>query len=263
MASFNVSNETMTQLLMLQTQQMAIIQSILTGISVSAPPAGASGAGSKKSGKAKRTGSMPKGVMPPHLEKWNAYVDSVEVQLKAMNIDDVWAEWVATDPKDKEGNSKATEDKRSKFKVIRQIAMAIAKARKEAGSMPAEFEHKPMTTEEKGAAKTARATNATAPVATEEKPKKVRKAKVKAPEPVPVPVPVTNFAVESPNVDADEDDGVDLVDFKFKGKTYLRAPGGECWARNADGTRGKWAGKYDEVKDKIDPNATEPEVDEE
>lgn len=259
--------------------------------------------------KPKRKGSLEKGVTPAHLVKWNAYVDLVEAELKATadggDIDAVWNEWAATNPMSK-GVSKATAEKREKFKVIRQIAMAVAAARKEAGRMPAEFEHTPMTAEEKAAAKAAReaakaessATESATESATSEAPVKktaVRKPKVKAvvpasepeakPEYVPRPLsnepyrpsllpptrtvappPVPEPAPEKMVIDEDEDEGLSLEEWKFKARKYLRVPTGDntfaCWNRNADGSRGKWAGEYSTVKDKIDTSVSEPEIDE-
>ena len=234
---------------------------------------------SAKEPKVKRTGSAPKGVTPPHLVKWNSYVDAVEAELKAADIDNVWEQWTATNPVDKEGNSKATEKTRAKFKVIRKIAMAIAKARKEAGDMPVEFQHTPMTAEEKAAAKEARKaakasasetsasetsageTSAEESSAEEKTPKKPRKPRAKpaaaaaavaTPAPVPAPVPV-------PVEDEDGDwESISLEEWSFKGRKYLRTPAGDCWIRNADGGQGKWAGRYDGSK--IDASAKEPET---
>jgi len=143
---------TTTVKLTLTEEQVEMLKLVLGQV---VKPSKASSTGEKKP-KVKRIGSAPKGVTPPHLVKWNAYVDSVEAELKAADIDTVWEQWTATNPVDKEGNSKATEETRAKFKVIRKIAMAIAAFRKESGEMPVEFQHTPMTTEEKAAAKEAR-----------------------------------------------------------------------------------------------------------
>ena len=216
--------------------------------------------------KVKRTGSLPKGQTPPHLVKWNTYVDTVEAELKGDTIESVWKQWTATNPmskprkgSDAEPVSLVTDEKRASFKVIRQVAMRIAKARKEAGLMPAQFQHTPMTDEEKATAKAARASaaasaSASALVSAAEESatetKKVRKPRVAKPKAAPAPAPV------------EEEVEVALEDFTFKGRKYLRLASGECWVRNADGNRGKWAGKYDSVKDKIDTSATEPKVEE-
>ena len=229
-------------------------------------------AGAGKGPKVKRIGSAPKGVTPPHLIKWNSYVDSVEAELKTADIDDVWEQWVATNPVNKEGVSKATDEARAKFKVIRKIAMAIAKARKESGLMPAEFQHTPMTDEEKAAAKAARkaakaaagesGTESTEESSAEEPAKKPRKPRAVKPKVAAVPVPVAPPA-PAPAVTEDDDDefeGVALESWSFKGRKYLRTSDGDCWIQNADGGRGKWAGHFDGSK--IDASATEPETEE-
>jgi hypothetical protein len=164
--------------------------------------------------------------------------------------------------------------------------------------MPAEFEHTPMTAEEKAAAKAAReaakAESSATESATSEAPVKktaVRKPKVKAVVPAPepeakpeyVPRPLSNEpyrpsllpptrtvapepAPEKMVIDEDEDEGLSLEEWKFKARKYLRVPTGDntfaCWNRNADGSRGKWAGEYSTVKDKIDTSVSEPEIDE-
>jgi hypothetical protein len=276
--------------LTLTAEQIEMLKLVL-GQVVKPAKAGKGGKGKGTSEpRAKRTGSAPKGVTPPHLVKWNAYVDSVEAELKTMDIEDVWAEWAATNPVDKDGNTKATEEKHLKFKVIRQIAMAIAKARKGAGKMPAEFEHAAMTAEEKAAAKEARkaakaAAGSSAESSAEEssaessadapakKPRKPRavKPKVAAPEvvpaaaPVPAPVPAAAALPISPMVQPqlsaeDDDEGITLESWTFKGRKYLRTPDGDCWIQNADGNRGKWAGHYDGTK--INASAPEPTVEE-
>ena len=293
---------TQTLTLTLTLEQVEMLKQVLGQV---VKPSKASLKGEKKP---KRKGSLEKGVTPSHLVKWNAYVDLVEAELKATaadgRIDAVWDEWAATNPvSKKDGASKATPEKREKFKVIRQIAMAIAKARKTAGSMPAEFEHTPMTAEEKAAAKAAReaakaessATESATESATSEAPvkkKAVRKPKVKAVVPAPEPegkpeyvprplskepyrpslLPPTRAVAPAPAMDMDEDEdddesmGVTLEAWKFKGKNYQRVPNGDntfaCWNSNADGSRGRWAGQYSTVKDKIDSSVPEPEFDE-
>jgi len=276
--------------LTLTLEQVEMLKQVLGQV---VKPSKASSTGEKKP---KRKGSLEKGVTPGHLVKWNAYVDLVEAELKATaadgRIDTVWDEWAATNPvSKKDGSSKATAEKREKFKVIRQIAMAIAKARKMAGQMPAEFEHTPMTAEEKAAAKAAReaakaaessATESATESATSEgavKKKVVRKPKVKAvvvaaPEPAPYRMPSllppAPRTVPAPAPAEDEDDdesvGVTLEPWRFKGKMYQRVPNGDntfaCWNSNADGSRGRWAGQYSTVKDKIDSTVPEPEFDE-
>lgn len=57
-----------------------------------------------------------------------------------------------------------------------------------------------------------------------------------------------------------EDEEEELVPWTFNGKSYLRSSMNECWFKNADGSQGKWAGKYDPSKNKIDASAKEPEV---
>lgn len=268
-----------TVTLSLTPEQVEMLKLVLGQV---VKPAGKAAKG-KSEPKAKRTGSAPKGVTPPHLVKWNAYVDSVEAELKTAELDDVWEEWAATNPVDKEGNTKATDEKRLKFKVIRQIAMAIAKARKAAGQMPAEFQHAAMTAEEKAAAKEARkAAKAAGGSSTEssaeessaeapaKKPRKPRiaKPKVAAPEVVPAAAPVPAPApaglpvspIAQPQSIGEDDDEVTLESWPFKGRKYLRTPDGDCWIQNADGNRGKWAGHYDGTK--INASAPEPNVEE-
>jgi hypothetical protein len=288
-----MSTTTQKVTLTLTLEQVEMLKQVLGQV---VKPSKASSTGEKKP---KRKGSLEKGVTPGHLVKWNAYVDLVEAELKATaadgRIDAVWDEWAATNPvSKKDGSSKATAEKREKFKVIRQIAMAIAKARKMAGSMPAEYEHTPMTAEEKAAAKAAReaakaaessATESATESATSEgavkKKTVVRKPKVKAvvaaPEPAPCrlpsllpPTPRTVAPAPAPAATDDEDDdesvGVTLEPWRFKGKMYQRVPNGDntfaCWNSNADGSRGRWAGQYSTVKDKIDSTVPEPEFDE-
>jgi hypothetical protein len=59
--------------------------------------------------------------------------------------------------------------------------------------------------------------------------------------------------------ESDSDEEEELVPWTLNGKSYLRSSKNECWFRNADGTQGKWAGKYDPSKNKIDASAKEPE----
>jgi hypothetical protein len=57
----------------------------------------------------------------------------------------------------------------------------------------------------------------------------------------------------------ESDEEEELVPWTLNGKSYLRSSKNECWFRNANGTQGKWAGKYDPSKNKIDSSAEEPE----
>jgi hypothetical protein len=254
---------------------------------VFAQASGAKPSKAEKVKKEKRTGSLPKGVTPPHLIKWNSYVDSVEASLKELPLDDVWEQWAATNPvkpgkmtvdadgkkvRGPPGPSRVTDEERAKFKVIRQVAMAIAKSRKAAGEMPTEFEHTPMSDEEKAAAKATRAATVAATVAAssgsdsesaappkEKKPRKPRtpKAKPAAPE-VVAPLPAT-----PPPEENDDEDCMEFAEFTLKGKKYLKLDGGQCWVRNADGSRGKWAGLYrGHPVDKLDASVPEPALDE-
>jgi hypothetical protein len=258
---------TTTVKLTLTEEQVEMLKLVLGQV---VKPSKASSTGEKKP-KVKRIGSAPKGVTPPHLVKWNAYVDSVEAELKAADIDTVWEQWTATNPVDKEGNSKATEETRAKFKVIRKIAMAIAKARKESGEMPVEFQHTPMTAEEKAAAKEARkaakqaagesSSESNEESSAEEPAKKLRKPRKLPPTPSLLP-PTPRVAAPAPAPAAEDEDGewesVSLEEWSFKGRKYLRTPAGDCWIRNADGGQGKWAGRYDGSK--IDASAKEPDT---
>jgi len=229
---------------------------------------------SKKEKKEKRTGSLPQGVTPPHLEPWINYVKSVRTELEATDLDAVWAEWVATDPKpNKDGSSKTTPAAREKFKASHKVAISIATARKKAGKMPAEFAYTPMTAEQKAAAKAIRvaAKAASAESATEsatesapesavaEKPKKERKPrtpKVAAVAPPPPPPPPAE----------DDEEDVEMVEWSFKNRNYLivvhesnndgEPIDADCWVRNTDGNPGKWAGHWNGSK--IDSAAVEP-----
>jgi hypothetical protein len=258
-----------TRTVTLTEEQFQALQAVL---------AQATGAKPAKAGKKeKRVGSLPKGVTPPHLVKWNSYVDSVEASLKELPLDDVWEQWSATDPKDKAGNSRVNDEQRAKFKVIRQVAMAIAKARKAAGEMPAEYEHTPMSDEEKAAAKAARAAAKTAGTSAvsssdsdsvappkEKKARKPRTPKVK-PAATPAVVVAALPATPPPEMEDEEDDDEDALEFSefmLKGKKYLKLENGACWVRNADGSRGKWAGLYSVSKDKLDTAAPEPKLEE-
>jgi len=251
-----------TRTVTLTEEQFQALQAVL---------AQATGAKPAKAGKKeKRVGSLPKGVTPPHLVKWNSYVDSVEASLKELPLDDVWEQWSATDPKDKAGNSRVNDEQRAKFKVIRQVAMAIAKARKAAGEMPAEYEHTPMTAEEKAAAKAARAATASsssdsdsAAPPKEKKARKPRTPKVK-PAAAPAVVVAALPATPPPEMDEEDDDedALEFSEFMLKGKKYLKLENGACWVRNADGSRGKWAGLYNATKDKLDTAAPEPKLEE-
>ena len=198
----------------------------------------------------RRISSMPKGVTPPHLAKWNAYVDTIDAELKSADVDTVWAEWAATAPmsKPRKGSDKvpeplATDEKRATFKVIRSVAMRIARTRRDAGLMPAEFVYKSASSSD---AETA--------------PKKQRKARTPAPVPVPVPV-------AAPATMETDDEAVEFAVFEWKKKTYKTLPAGDdktfCWIQNADGSRGKWAGLFDPTLDKMDKKYSEPTLDEE
>lgn len=57
-----------------------------------------------------------------------------------------------------------------------------------------------------------------------------------------------------------DDEEEELVAWTLNGKSYLRSSRNECWLKNADGSQGKWAGKYDPSKNKIDASAKEPEL---
>lgn len=220
-------------------------------------------------------GAAPKekGETPAHLVKWNAYVDAVYAEIKALTEDEVWDLWAATNPMSKPkkdsgavAESLATDENRSKFKVIRKVAMAIAAKRKASGEMPAEFQHTPLTAEEKAANKAARAeAKASSSSETESEtkvkaPRAPRVPKVAAPVPVPVaapaPAPTSTAAVD----DEDEDGGLEFSELTHKGKRYLRLPAGESWVRNADGNRGKWAGVFNGTK--FDTTVTEPVLEE-
>lgn len=60
-----------------------------------------------------------------------------------------------------------------------------------------------------------------------------------------------------------EAEGEDMKPLVLGGKKYLTLTDGSCWHENKDGSRGKWAGKYDSKTKKIDSKAVEPEVEEE
>lgn len=258
-----MSTTTTTRTVTLTEEQFQALQAVL---------AQATGAKPAKAGKKeKRVGSLPKGVTPPHLVKWNSYVDSVEASLKELPLDDVWEMWAATDPKDKAGNSRNTDEQRAKFKVIRQVAMAVAKARKAAGEMPAEYEHTPMSAEEKAAAKAARAATAAASSSDSDsaappKEKKARKPRTPKVKPAAAPAVVVAAlpATPPPEMDEEDDDedALEFSEFMLKGKKYLKLENGACWVRNADGSRGKWAGLYRAATDKIDTSALEPNLEE-
>ena len=60
----------------------------------------------------------------------------------------------------------------------------------------------------------------------------------------------------------DDEDALEFSEFMLKGKKYLKLENGACWVRNADGSRGKWAGLYNATKDKLDTAAPEPKLEE-
>ena len=217
-------------------------------------------------------GAAPKekGETPAHLVKWNAYVDAVYTEIKTLTEDEVWDLWAATNPMSKPKKdsgavpeSLATDENRTKFKVIRKIAMAIAAKRKASGEMPAEFIHTPLTDKEKAANKAARA-EAKASSASSSEAESETKVKVprapKSPRVPKVAAPVPVAPVAPAAVDDDEDGGLEFSDLTHKGKRYLHLPGGESWVRNADGNRGKWAGVFNGSK--FDTTVAEPTIEE-
>ena len=268
-----------TRTITLTEEQYQALQAIFTQASGAKPTKG------EKVKKEKRIGSLPKGETPPHLIKWNSYVDSVETSLKELPLDDVWEQWAATNPvkpgkmtvnaegkkvRGPPGPSRVNDEERAKFKVIRQVAMAIAKARKAAGEMPAEFEHIPMSDDEKAAAKAARAaassSGSDSETAAPVKEKKARKPRTPKAKPTAAPEVVAPLPATPPPEDdeeEDDDERMEFSEFTLKGKKYLKLEGGQCWVRNADGSRGKWAGLYrGHPVDKIDPSVPEPQLDE-
>jgi nucleolin len=56
-----------------------------------------------------------------------------------------------------------------------------------------------------------------------------------------------------------ETENVSAELWEHKGKSYFRTSQNDCWHASAEGEMGAWAGRYDPIKDKIDPSATEPE----
>lgn len=56
-----------------------------------------------------------------------------------------------------------------------------------------------------------------------------------------------------------ETENVSAELWEHKGKNYFRTSQNDCWNASAEGEMGAWAGRYDPIKDKIDPSATEPE----
>jgi colicin import membrane protein len=63
--------------------------------------------------------------------------------------------------------------------------------------------------------------------------------------------PVASEEAETENVSAEL--------WEHKGKSYFRTSQNDCWHASAEGEMGAWAGRYDPIKDKIDPSAKEPE----
>ena len=200
-----------------------------------------------------------KGETPPHLVKWNSYVDSVLAELKGVDTESAWELYAATEPvskpkkgSDSEAESLVTDETKEKFKVTRKVAMAIASWRKKNGTMPEEFIYIPMTAEEKAAAKEARSV-ASETTSTTKAPKKPTAAKKPI---VAKPVPVVEAVPPLPEEDEDEGEVAVFVDFTNKGKTYIQLPDGSSWVKNSNGDRGKWAGRWDGKK--FDTTAPEP-----
>jgi hypothetical protein len=103
---------------------------------------------------------------------------------------------------------------------------------------------KPMTPEQKAAAKAKRDAD---------------KAAKSAPAPSPAPAPVA--VVETSVVKADDGDEEAFKTWNHKGKDYFKNGLNYVYSKNSKGGFGEYVGQYDPIKRKIDESVPEPEAD--
>lgn len=213
MASFTVSKDVITQLLALQTQQMALMQAILTGTSVAAPAAPASVAGSKKSGKGSRG--------PRGSSGWDLFKKQVRKEMTAAAPGVKFSLKEVLDECNKRKAATPTQYDEAYWK-------AQAAALKAAGASAAESDSEsdaPASTASKGRGR---------PKGSKNKPKAAA-----APPPPP------------PAANDEEDEEAEVSEWTWKGKSYFKTDDNEVFA-NVDGTPGDSLGRYNPATDRIE-----------
>lgn len=115
---------------------------------------------------------------------------------------------------------------------------------------------KPKASEEKKSSKTKKAKEESDSESEDEKPKK--KAPAKEEKKAPAKAKKEEKKVEKAK-ESEETENVSAELWEHKGQSYFRTSQNDCWNATAEGEMGAWAGRYDPIKDKIDPSATEPE----
>lgn len=121
------------------------------------------------------------------------------------------------------------------------VSAAEAPAKKKGG-------RKPMTPEQKAAAKAARDAK-----------KAAAKSEPSAPAPAPAPAP--EAVVETSVVKADDGDEEAFKTWSHKGKDYFKNGLNYVYSKNSKGGFGEYVGQYDPIKRKIDESVPEPEAD--
>jgi hypothetical protein len=239
-----------------------------------------------KNGKAKKASkkdpSAPKGELPPQTKAHNERVNVLLEQMRASG----WEEY-----KTKKGEvcPKSIQNAKGLFVFEGSISEKFPEGRqpnfKDALTYKGFVEPAPLK-EKTPAKKEKKEKEIPAPVVqekkvevVEEKPKKEKKEKVEKPKKEKVEkaekaekaekpkkekkekkAEVVKTEVVAPVASTEEEEAESVTIWTFKGKSYYRTSSNECWECNKDNSKGKWAGVYDPVADKIDDSVAEPEL---
>ena len=234
-----------------------------------------------KKEKKEKDPNAPKREQSESVIAWRTYVQAVHAEMKETDptakLGDAMAEAsrrreagdAAAPPKsapkpkkvasdeEKEAKAAAKAAAKAEAAAAREEAKAAAKAAKESAAAEvkaAKEAEKAAIAEAKEKAKAAAAAAKELAKAASKKPSAAKPA---APAPAPAPAAtVSNSAAQNVSQEEDEES---LSPWTFKGVNYWRSSQNECWLQTADGQMGKWAGKFDTVKNKIVP-AAEPKL---
>jgi hypothetical protein len=219
-----------------------------------------------------KKGSMPKGVIPPQLMKPRAWV---EFTLKHANTNGWEAFAVKEKGEDVEVPASVERDGAHVFELtgkglIHKHAMSLSKVRwtpkTSTGTHEAlyrEFEASYVPQEEPKQAEQAEPKHAPTKIKdlskeeSKEKPTPKKKEEPKEEPTVAAQAAPKPKAVKEVDTFHIEDDG-SVMQWDFKGKSYLRNFAGQLWQCTAEGEMGKWCGVLNPKTMKIDDSAPEP-----
>lgn len=227
MAAINDTTKTaLIQLLTLQQQQMAILQALLGGATVTAAAvAPGSVAGSKKSGKGSRG--------PRGSSGWDLFKKQVRKEMSDANPGVKYKLKEVADECQRRKEAGEYDEAHWKSQA------AAAKVAGSTSDAESEGDGENASTDSKKRGR---------PKGSKNKAKTVAVA-VAAPVPVAAPAIIHD---EAKGDDEEDDDEVDAVEWTFKGKKYFKSSANEVW-ENISGAPGELKGRYNALTNKIEP----------